>query len=90
MISNEKRDENLGEKLAAELQGIFNLAVEGWQRLKAQGKLTGAKSTEENRQDYLKRSNPLQYFAYQFCNPAPELKDVWNGKWREPVLRRGG
>lgn len=73
-VGNEKRDPNLGEKLAAELTGIFNLVVEGWQRLNAQGGLTGAKSTEENRQDYLKRSNPLQYFIYQFCKPDPEAR----------------
>jgi len=72
LVSNPKRDENLGLKLDAEVQGIFNLAVEGWQRLKAQGKLTGAKSTEYNRIDYLKRSNPLQYFVYRFCEPDLE------------------
>ena len=74
LISNPKRDENLGVKLAAEVQGIFNLAVEGWQRLKTQGKLTGAKSTEDSRRDYLKRSNPLEYFVYRFCQPDLETK----------------
>lgn len=82
LISDEKRDENLGEKLAAEVQGIFNLAVEGWQRLKAQGKLTGAKSTEENRQDYLRRSNPLQYFVYRFCEPDLESKIAVNAAYQ--------
>lgn len=74
LISNPKRDENLGVKLDAEVQGIFNLAVEGWQRLKTQGKLTGAKSTEDSRRDYLKRSNPLEYFVYRFCEPDLETK----------------
>ena len=82
LISNEKRDENLGEKLAAEVQGIFSLAVEGWQRLKAQGKLTGAKSTEENRVDYLKRSSPLQYFVYKFCEPDLESKITVNAAYQ--------
>ena len=48
--------------------------MEGWLRLKSQGGLTGTKSTEENRLDYLKRSNPLQYFVYQFCRPDPEAR----------------
>lgn len=78
LISNEKRDENLAEKLAAEVQGIFNLAVEGWQRLKAQGRLTGAKSTEMNRTDYLMRSSPLQYFVYRYCKPDLESKITVN------------
>lgn len=78
LLSDERRDENLGEKLAAEVQGIFNLAVEGWQRLKAQGRLTGAKSTEMNRTDYLKRSNPLQYFVYRYCKPDLESKITVN------------
>ena len=42
--------------------------------MKRQGHLTGAKSTEENRHDYLKRSNPLQYFIYRFCCPDPEAR----------------
>ena len=74
LISDERRDENLGVKLAVEMQGVFNYAVEGWQRLKAQGKLTGSKSTEENRVDYLKRSSPLPYFVYRFCNPDLECR----------------
>jgi len=73
-VGNKKRDPDIGKKLAAELQGIFNLAVEGWQRMERQGGLTGAKSTEENRQDYLKRSNPMQYFIHRFCRPDPEAK----------------
>jgi len=74
LIGDKKRDPDIGEKLAAELQGVFNFTVEGWQRLKEQGGLTGARSTEENRIDYLKRSNPLQYFVYQFCRPDPEVR----------------
>jgi putative DNA primase/helicase len=71
-VGNVKRDPNLGEKLSTEIQGIFNHVGKGWQRLKEQGHLTGAKSTEENRVDYLRRSNPLQYFAYQYCSSDPD------------------
>ena len=73
-VGNKKRDPDIGEKLATELQGIFNLAVEGWQRMEKQGGLTGARSTEENRQDYLKRSNPMQYFIHRYCRPDPEAR----------------
>ncbi len=63
-----KTDPNILDKLTTpeELSGLLNLAIEGWQRLRDQGFLTGEKSTEEKRIDYVRRSDPLQYFATKF------------------------
>jgi putative DNA primase/helicase len=50
-----------------ELEGILNLALEGWKRLKAQnGKLTGDKKMEDKRFEYAYRSDSVKYFAMQY------------------------
>lgn len=51
-----------------ELSGVLNLALEGWQRYNSQGKMTGTKSIEENALDYIKRSDPIQYFCDRYLS----------------------
>lgn len=40
MTADELQDKNMKEKLLAELSGIFNWALEGWNRLETQGQFT--------------------------------------------------
>lgn len=55
-----------------ELSGILNLALAGWQRLNAQGQLSGALSTEEKRLAYQKESDPALYFCERYLYPSTE------------------
>ena len=67
-----KIDPDLGTKLSAEIQGIWNHSLEGLKRLIEQGDFTGAKGVEATRIDYLKRSDALQYFIHQVCKMDPD------------------
>jgi len=62
---NPKTDINLLEKLTTEeeLSGLLNLALEGLKRLREQGGFTNEKSVEERKNEYIKESNPIHYFA---------------------------
>lgn len=51
----------------AELSGFFNVAVSGLKRYLEQGHLTGEKTVEEKGEDYLERSDLIQYFAMRYC-----------------------
>lgn len=46
IIKEEDQDQNLGRKLLEELSGIFNFALEGWERLEAQGGFTMSKRSQ--------------------------------------------
>jgi len=61
-------DPNIIKKLTTddELSGFFNLAVTGLQNFLSRGKFSGEASTEQKRLDYVKRSDPIQYFCMEF------------------------
>lgn len=65
---NEETDPNIIKKLTTpeELSGFFNLAVVGLQNFLSQGKFSNEATTEEKRLDYVKRSDPTQYFCVKF------------------------
>jgi len=60
----EKRDPNILEKLTVpeQLSGLLNIALEGLQRLLKNGGFSYSKSTEETREDYIRKSDPLAAF----------------------------
>jgi putative DNA primase/helicase len=49
-----------------ELSGLLNHAIHGLQRLLQQGRFTNERSFTERKDDYIRRSNPIQYFALQY------------------------
>ena len=73
---NPATDTNLIEKLTTqdELSGLFNEAVKALDRLIERGKFTNEGSIEERKTDYIKRSDPVHYFALTYLsqNTDPE------------------
>jgi len=59
-----------------EKSGILNLALEGLKRLRTQGHLTGEKSIDEKRNDYIRRSDPAQYFFERFLIHDPQAEPI--------------
>lgn len=55
-----------------ERSGLLNLALEGLKRLRSQGQLSGEKSIEVKRMDYIRRSDPAHYFFERFVYHNPE------------------
>jgi putative DNA primase/helicase len=64
---------DIGDKISTdeELSGLLNLAVAGLQRLLRQGKFTGEESFAKRAEQYIKESNPAQYFIIQFVEEDP-------------------
>lgn len=78
----DREDFTLDGKLAAELPGILNWAIEGWRRLKKQGHFTvtaASRSTAERMADL---ASPLTAFLRECCELDSTAKtsktDVWN------------
>ena len=71
VIPPERRDPRLLEKLATpeELSGLLNLLLKALRRALRRGCLGYARSTEEVRQEYLRRSDPEAFFV-QSCLAA--------------------
>jgi P4 family phage/plasmid primase-like protien len=69
-------DVTLDKKLQSpkELSGFLNLAIVGLQILLMQGKFSNELSTEEKRLNYMKKSDPIQYFCRLFVKE--ELENV--------------
>ena len=66
-IPEERRDLTLTERLLTELPGIFNWAVEGLRRLRAQGRLTMPLVCREVIEEYRRKSNPARLFLEDRC-----------------------
>jgi P4 family phage/plasmid primase-like protien len=64
---------DIGEKISTpeELSGLLNLALAGLQRLLKQGKFTGEESFAKRAEQYIRESNPAQYFITQFVEEDP-------------------
>jgi len=71
-----KTDPNLIEKISTpeELSGLFNEAMKGLERILTLGKFTNEGSIEARKLDYIKRSDPVQYFGLTYLkqNTDPE------------------
>jgi hypothetical protein len=65
-----KTDPNILEKIITEeeLSGLLNLALDGLKRILKQGHFTGEEGLETRRDDWVKNSNPAQYFVYHFIS----------------------
>ena len=95
--------EDLGliTKLLAELPGIFNWSIAGWQRLTARARFMQPKSGVELANELENLSSPMKAFIKERCVVAPEqsigckrLYGVWcewnaqNGQWSLPPGNR--
>lgn len=83
-----KADRSLPEKLKAELPGIFVWAMQGFQRLKANGAFTVPASSKEALESYKEDSNPvLTFFKDVVLLPPPaKAGDVFEGKPKHRTL----
>lgn len=73
-FKGENMDTDLEEKLVAELPGIFNRVVEGYERLITQGRFTKLASSDEQVREYMNSHNS----SYKFWEEAVETcKDNW-------------
>jgi len=65
-----------------ELSGLFNLALDGLERLLDQGKFTNTKSNEETRQQLILLSNPVGGFVMRWCKQGDDERiskgDLYN------------
>lgn len=70
-------DPFIDKKFKQELPGIFNIFLEGYARLKAQGQFTESKRSIVAHEEYAEENNPVSEFLF-------ECEDVWvnplNGK----------
>lgn len=71
---NPKTDINLLEKLTSpeELSGFFNLTVMGLKEFLRQKGFSNEPSAQKRRMEYIRRSDPVQYFAIKFVERAPD------------------
>jgi P4 family phage/plasmid primase-like protien len=72
IFEGNKENRNLLEELTTpeELSGFLNFALVGLARLRANGwAFSNAKSTEEVRQEYIRRSSPVQAFVLDCTEP---------------------
>jgi len=78
LAGNPGTDPDLIDKLttAEEISGLLNCAIEGWKRFRNQGCLTGEKTIEEKRIDYVRRSDSIQYFALRFLEHNTQAAPV--------------
>ncbi|MBW2672038.1 MAG: hypothetical protein JRD89_01315 [Deltaproteobacteria bacterium] len=70
-----KTVENIAQKISTpeELSGLLNLAIEGLRRLMKQGRFTGERTVEERAEEWIRASNPVQYFATQFIEMSQNM-----------------
>lgn len=66
-----REDHDLDRKLSAELPGIFNWAVRGLRRLRANGRFTEPDSSVEAREEMTDLGSPVQAFVREMCVLEP-------------------
>ena len=71
-------DTHILEKITTdeELSGLFNKAVMGLRRLLENGRFSDEKSDEEKRLDYIRESDPAQYFVLMYVKVADDPEKV--------------
>jgi putative DNA primase/helicase len=89
-----REDTRLTEKLLAELPGILNWAIEGWQRLRERGRFVMPQSSADAVTDLEDLSSPVAAFVRDACSVGPEnrvdvdeLYSAWQG-WCETQGRK--
>jgi putative DNA primase/helicase len=62
-----KADVNIREKILSELPGILNFAIKGLQRLLKNNGFSYKQKTDDIREEYLKKTNPIHSFIEDEC-----------------------
>ena len=81
-----REDLGLTDRLATELSGILNWAIEGWVRLKERGHFLQPKSSEEMITELEDLGSPISAFLRDRCEIGPKfsvLRDQLYRAWRE-------
>lgn len=84
-----REDTELASKLRSELPGILNWAIEGWQRLREQGRFTLPDASQEALEHLEEISSPVKAFLRETCKvdltgetPKSEVFAAWQ-RWCE-------
>lgn len=82
-----QEDPDLADRLVAELPGIFNWAVEGWQRLRERRwRFTVPEASRREAEELIDLSSPVTEFLRERCEVGPDFrtpcKDVY-AVWRQ-------
>lgn len=84
-----KEDHDLERKLLAELPGILNWSIEGWDKLRREGRFKTPSTAEDEIRELEDLSSPVSAFVREECNlnpedqcPINELYQAW-GRWCE-------
>jgi putative DNA primase/helicase len=87
-----REDHGLEDKLSAELNGILNWAIAGWQRLAAQGKFLPPGNGELN-DELAGMASSIKAFVADCCELGPECSaavDTIHSRYREWCQSNGG
>ncbi|HEY5520547.1 MAG TPA: hypothetical protein VIK08_07810 [Candidatus Limnocylindrales bacterium] len=75
-------DPTLRQSFRAELPGIFNGALEGLDRLRAQGRFTEPESSRETVRELEDLVSPVSAFVRDMCVVGPDAKVVIESLWQ--------
>jgi putative DNA primase/helicase len=81
-----QEDRDLSDKLRAELPGILHWGIQGWQRLREQGRFEQPESAEEVVNHLADLTSPITRFVHDYCMLGPThhvLIDELYGLWQE-------
>jgi putative DNA primase/helicase len=70
-FTEEESNRNLRKELAAEMNGIFNVCLEGLKRLRARGYFDIKGSVQDEIQEYRRENNNVLVFIEERCNIVP-------------------
>lgn len=87
-----RENPNLTDELLSELPGILNWAIEGWRRLKAQGRYSVPASSAALVEHVRRVSSPIDSFVSdecEFVQDAMESKAALHESYREWCIREG-
>ncbi len=87
-----KEDLGLTERLLAELPGIFNWCIEGWQRLQERGYFQPPASSKDAIDELYDLGSPVGAFIRECCNVGPGRTvecGVLFGRWKEWCSEQG-
>lgn len=66
-FGEDAKDVSLPQKLWAERDGIFRWAMQGWQRLKLNGRFTHSVEAEQSSEEFKEHNSPLVEFLLRDC-----------------------
>lgn len=84
VIKDEEQDREIGAKLASELSGIFNFALEGWNRLEAQGGFTTSEKSKIALQKIREESCNVYQWVENHLTPLEQELDEEGNYQYEP------